>query len=492
VTEHRKYTLIACLTAGAVAIGLLFRPISQMNLGLWGPADPWNNGDFIGAHWLFWAASQTGDPTQWLHWPWGEVDVLQSFPNPFDAWLIGPWISEVPTVLWWNIMMLSHHLLNIAATVVLARSVGARPLHAAMAGALVASTPLMLHELTLGHTLTSAVWPGLFALSASANSRDKTAGVWLGIQGLAYLYTGLFFGLVACLIRPRRGLLLAMVLMVPYLAVLAPQMESTVSVLPPDGFTALPLDALWGGSRQLQVRLQPLLWIGLLAIVMGGARKVHSQPRMLVSALVLIFLALGTQFVLHRGEGALAGSPTAWLLSVPGLSRMHHPIRLGIIATPLLAVSAALALNQRRAIWPLVILLGTALSWRTIDNTAAWPGAAEPPGAQAAEWLAKHGTAIVDLGSDSMQALALQTIHHKPILSGFHPRARPRPGVDPIVFQQVDAWSKGHPQPSLPAHLKQLGFSHVLVVDRGVNRPIDPSAVQSQLGAPVFPGVYAL
>jgi hypothetical protein len=30
------------------------------------------------------------------------------------------------------------------------------------------------------------------------------------------------------------------------------------------------------------------------------------------------------------------------------------------------------------------------------------------------------------------------------------------------------------------------------VVDRGVNRPIDPSAVQSQLGAPVFPGVYAL
>jgi hypothetical protein len=171
---------------------------------------------------------------------------------------------------------------------------------------------------------------------------------------------------------------------------------------------------------------------------------------------------------------------------------MHHPIRLGIIATPLLAVSAALALNQRRAIWPLVILLGTALSWRTIDNTAAWPGAAEPPGAQAAEWLAKHGTAIVDLGSDSMQALALQTIHHKPILSGFHPRARPRPGVDPIVFQQVDAWSKGHPQPSLPAHLKQLGFSHVLVVDRGVNRPIDPSAVQSQLGAPVFPGVYAL
>lgn len=492
MTEHRKYTLIACLTAGAVAIGLLFRPISQMNLGLWGPADPWNNGDFIGAHWLFWAASQTGDPTQWLHWPWGEVDVLQSFPNPFDAWLIGPWISEVPTVLWWNIMMLSHHLLNIAATVVLARSVGARPLHAAMAGALVASTPLMLHELTLGHTLTAAVWPGLFALSASANSRDKTAGVWLGIQGLAYLYTGLFFGLVACLIRPRRGLLLAMVLMVPYLAVLSPQMESTVSVLPPDGFTALPLDALWGGSRQLQVRLQPLLWIGLLAIVMGGARKVHSQPRMLMSALVLIFLALGTQFVLHRGEGALAGSPTAWLLSVPGLSRMHHPIRLGIIATPLLAVSAALALNQRRAIWPLVILLGTALSWRTIDNTAAWPGAAEPPGAQAAEWLAKHGTAIVDLGSDSMQALALQTIHHKPILSGFHPRARPRPGVDPIVFQQVDAWSKGHPQPSLPAHLKQLGFSHVLVVDRGVNRPIDPSAVQSQLGAPVFPGVYAL
>ncbi len=56
----------------------------------------------------------------------------------------------------------------------------------------------------------------------------------------------------------RTGLLLALVPMVPYLAVLAPQMESAASVLPPDGFTALPIDALWGSSQQPQVRLQPL------------------------------------------------------------------------------------------------------------------------------------------------------------------------------------------------------------------------------------------
>ena len=122
VTDTARHTLFATLTACVVAIALLIRPILTMDTGLWGPADPWNNGDFLGAQWLFWAAAQPVDATQYLHWPWGERALTSAFPNPFDALLLGPWIQDVPTHLWWNGMMLAHHLLNVTGTVVLALS----------------------------------------------------------------------------------------------------------------------------------------------------------------------------------------------------------------------------------------------------------------------------------------------------------------------------------------------------------------------------------
>ena len=179
VSEHRKQTLLACVVACAVALALLVRPLQHMDVAVWGPSDPWNNGDFLGAHWLFWATQQSDDAAALLLWPWGETDVWTAFPNPFDAWFLSGLTTQATFPLGWNVMMLGHHTLNVLATVLLARAIGLRALHAAAAGALVAATPIMLHEHAMGHTLTAAVWPGLLGLAALCSGRGLMAGVWI-------------------------------------------------------------------------------------------------------------------------------------------------------------------------------------------------------------------------------------------------------------------------------------------------------------------------
>jgi hypothetical protein len=492
MTEARTKTRIAVFIALAVGLGLLWRPLLSMHLGLWGPADPWNNGDFIGARWLFWAAAQSGDPTKMLHYPWGEDSILLNFPNPFDAWILGPIVADIHVPIWWNAMTVGHHLLNIAATVFLARAIGARTLHAAAAGVLVAASPIMLHEHTLGHTLTAAVWPGLFGLAALARGRSVVAGLWIGIQGLAYLYAGLAFGLLALLIRPTRGLLAAMVIMVPYLALLSPQFSAASSTIPPDGYTSLPLDGLVWLAQQPQVRLHPLLLVGFLAPVLGAITHRHYRRRMAIGAFVMLAIAVGPSVFVQRGDPALFDSPLKWLFTIPGLARMHHPIRLGMIVTPLLAVSVALVLHRRRSFWALLAILFALPTWKTIDNTGSWPESAHPPGHDAALWLRDHATAVVDLGSRSSEALALQPVHGKPVLAGLHPRENPRAGLDSTLFRRVNAWADGIPQSGLPAQLKHLGFTHVLVVDRSPHSLVDSSAVEAALGKPIYPGIYKL
>ena len=478
------------LLATLVAVGLLWRPIQVMNESLWGPADPWTNGDFLGVHWLFWASTQPGNPTALLNYPWGEASILANFPNPFDAWLLGPLVAQMSFPLWFNLMMLGHHLLNVAATVWFARALDARPLHAIAAGALVAATPVMLHEHTLGHTLTAAVWPGLLGLTALHRGREWVAGFWIAIQGYCYLYTGLAFGLIAVTLRPRRGLALAVALMLPYVLVLAPYLEAANAVAPPDGFTALPIDGLLWQAQQPQVRMHPVLLLGLLAPWGGSRNNQRTRTCLAISAALLLLIALGPTWILERGQDPIAQSPIQALFQIPGISRMHHPIRMTMLAVPILAVSVAIFLHRRRAIWPFFIIGLVIPTWKTIDNTVAWPETATPPGQEAAEWLADNATGVVDLGSRSMEALALQTIHQKPILAGFHPRHHPRSGIDDSVFLAVEKWATGQTMPTLPATLKRLGYSHVIVIDRG--RPLNSEAVREQLGPEVAPDVYAL
>ena len=80
------------------------------------------------------------------------------------------------------------------------------------------------------------------------------------------------------------------------------------------------------------------------------------------------------------------------------------------------------------------------------------------PGAEAAAWLEENATAVVDLGSSHMQSLSLQTIHGKPVLADFHPRANPPPHVDRSLLTRVNLWATGQVQRGLPARLK-LGYS---------------------------------
>ena len=490
VTEDRRQTLLACMTACAVALLLLARPLQHMDAAIWGPSDPWNNGDFLGAHWLFWAVQQPGDATTVLLWPWGETDLWTAFPNPFDAWLFSGIAARIGFPLGWNLMMVVHHLLNVVGTVVLARSVGLRPLHAAAAGALIAATPIMLHEHAMGHTLTAAVWPGLFGLAALSAGKGLQAGLWIGVQGLAYLYTGLMAGIVALIVRPTRGLLLALLVVAPYLWHLSPQLEAATAVAPPDGFTSLPIDGLLGSAQQFHIRLFPVIFLGVLAPFVGPHRS--WARRAVMAATLLFIMAIGPEGFLHRGDSPAFQSPAGLLFSIPGLDRMHHPVRLAMLAAPLLAVATFAVLHRRRAIWALAGIGLCGLQWRVIDNTAAWSTSGTMPGLEAAEWLEDHATAVVDLGSSHMQSLSLQTIHGKPVLAGLHPRTNPPPHVDQSLLRRVTAWAEGDVQEGLPARLRQLGFSHVIVVDRGPGRTPDASAVETQLGAPVKPGIYAL
>ncbi len=490
MSEHLRNSLWASAAAAAAAILLLFRPISAFETTLWGPADPWNNGDFLGAHWLFWAAGQPDGVEKLLFWPWGEDSLWKAFPNPFDAWLLSGILGQLSFPLGWNLMMLAHHTLNVVATTWLGRAAGLRPLHATAAGIVVAATPIMLLEHAMGHTLTSAVWPGVMGLAALLRGRSALAGILIGVQGLAYLYTGLFAGIVALIVRPQRGLLWALVVIAPYLLHLSPQLQAAGSTLPPDGFTGLPLDGLIGTAQQFQYRLFPWSLAALLAPLVLPHRGVGA--RLMVAAVVLLLVSLGPSWSLHRGASPFLESPLHLIFGLPGLDRMHHPARLALLAVPLLAVVSLLLINRARSIWALGVALACATQWSIIDNTAAWSASPEIPGNQAALWARDHAEAVVDLGSTHLQSLSLQTIHGKPTLAGLHPRSRPPPHVDAALLRQVELWARGEPQPRLPARLKQLGYSHVLVIDRGQDTLLSASAVQEQLGAPVFEGVFAL
>jgi hypothetical protein len=492
VTTDRKHSALSVLLAVALAVGLLWRPVLSMADGLWGPQDPWANGDFIGAYWLFWSAATSGSELGMLAWPYGEAPLMSSFPNPFDAWLLGPLLAHAPFPLGWNLMMLGHHLANVGATVVLARAAGCKTLPAAAAGALVAASPVMLYETMLGHTLTGAVWPGLLGLALLLRGRGLLAGLLIGVQGLCYLYTGLGFGLAALILRPDKRLLSALAVIGPYLLWLVPLLPAAESVPPPDGHTSLPLDGLLWASAQQQFRVHPVLLLGLAAPGLLPANERGRGWRWVGVAALALFLASGPTIAWSRGAEGVT-SPLAWIQHlVPGMGRMHHPVRSAMLLVPALAVALALGLSR----WPRVagaaLLLAALPTWRTIDNTCSWPEDPVPPGAEAAANLAGHEGAVLDLGSRSMEALALQPIHGRPILSGLHPRTHPRPGIDPGLALRVEAWAAGEAQPGLPAALRQQGFTHVLVVDRGPGETVDPVAVQAALGPPVWPGVYAL
>ena len=189
---------------------LLAGPIATFDQGIWGPHAPYLHRDFLGAVWLFWAEGAGGSEF-WLSqqsWPQGGLPLVFHIPNPWDGWLL----HDLTLPEGWNRMQLGHHLANLGAAALFVRSTGAGPRGTLGAMALLAASPLMLHEIAGGRTLSGVAWPGLLALAllpVEGAAAGIGAGLLLGLQGLCYLYTGLLFGLAALLLRPRAGLLAA-------------------------------------------------------------------------------------------------------------------------------------------------------------------------------------------------------------------------------------------------------------------------------------------
>ena len=169
---------------------------------------------------------------------------------------------------------------------------------------------------------------------------------------------------------------------------------------------------------------------------------------------------------------------------------MHHPVRAALVAAPLLAVAGALLLDRlpKEAVW-LPLLVGLFCGERM---AAAVPSgvAPRPPGMEAATWLSHHGTAVVDATGSGGPALALAPVHGLPMLEGLR-ELRPAPNrIGPGLREGVDGWLRGERQPELSGRLSQAGFTHILAVDRGTG--LDLSAMEADLGEPVYPGVYAV
>ena len=514
------------LTLGASA-WLLQRPLAVAAEVFWGPERPFVHRDFLGAWWLFWAEGRPGGAEALLaeqNWPDGGLPLRHHIPNPFDAWLLGPLVAEAPAPLWWNLVQLGHHGLNLGATVLLARAVGARWGPAALAGALAAATPLMLHEIAGGRMLSGAVWPGLLCLVALLGrwrGSGLVAGLLLGLQALCYAYHAVIVGVIALILRPRAGLLAAGLLALPYLAWLGPVGEALSGTRPPAGYTSLPLGALLGLAEvpPHQGFLPPLL-LGLAgpwlhrrasrapAVPRVRARRPRPAPggapwRWSLAAGLALLVALGPELLWSRG-GSGPASPLAWLMwASPELSRMHHPVRAGLLAVPLLAVGLARGLGALpwSGAWSLLGLAAVCLGLRgEVERAASFEAGPTPPGAEAAAWVAAQPGpgavvdlgAVLDPGAGHAEALALQPVHGRPVLTGFRAHAPGREATSRRLHEGLRAAEArgGGLDEELQRALLAAGYRWILVVDRG--RPgVDP-AFLAPLGEPVAPGVFDL
>jgi hypothetical protein len=487
-SARRRETVAALLLTAAVALWLVRGPASTLWWTSWGPDQPWSHRDLLGALWL-WNAEAGAGTEAWLalqNLPDGAPDVRHHIPNPFDAWLVGPLMGVFggPVRVWWGAVQLGHHLGNVLATVLLARTLGTRFGGAVAAGVLVAATPVMLHEVAGGRGLSGAVWPGLLAMSCAWRGQSLRAGLWVGVQGLCYLYTGALVGLLVLVLRPSVGLVVgAGLVMGPYLAWLSPLLGGVHGRPPPADYSILPLPGLWGaGSVPARQRLTPWIWVGLATAL---ARR---RWRWLAATTLALVVALGPTPG-AKSDVAVVASPLAWLMVwIPALGRMHHPVRAVLLAVPLLAAVGGRT-GPRLAV---VAAVGAVLGGAAMHDAAAWGEVRSRPGMAQALWLHGHADgAVVDLTGSGAEALALHMVHERPMLEGL--RKPMGPTASGRLRKGADGWLAGSSQRGLRETLVAAGYSHVLVVDRdGRDLASTHAALESDLGPAVYPGVYAL
>lgn len=485
-TRLRKFWPYA-LVAG-VFLFLITPILPTLSRGVWGPAEPWLNGDFNGGWWLWWASSEwwSGqDWTQAVAYPEGAVSLARVIPNPTDMFVLG--LTGAPTPLKWNVVQLGHVIGTLFAGVALARAAGASRWASAVAMCLVAGSPVMLHEVAGGRPSNLIVWPGLLSLVFLLKKRPRVSGGLAALQAVLYLWHGvalLLIGLV--LVKDwkvaRRAAIAGALVIAPYLLWLLWGNSGLPNQSPPDGFTQLPISGLWGMSAVPErFRLHALLLpLSLLAL--------KGNPRWLLAGCVGLVLALGPWPTWALGDSVGAG-PMAWLAwAVPPVERMHHPVRVTLLALPVLAVAVALGLDSfSKGGWvgcSLVVLVmwnpGSVRRATTYDQSPTIPFSdVQIPG---------DGPVVDVLGLSGRTALSLQTQHRRSI-------------AEPLLFRRessavgtdLDLLTSGQkPSPGLWNRLRQQGFEHVLVFDRFGDGDRARQHVETALGTPVAPGVYPL
>jgi hypothetical protein len=534
--DHRGAARASALTAAELAcwlapLALLLRcqrqALASLRGGLWGAADPWGNGDFVGNFWCWWRQAELRrGGGEWLDatgWPSGGGVLDQLFPNRVDAWLALPFLELERWWLTWNGMALIFVALTVVAVVLAARLAGASRLGAASGGLVLALSPTLLHELAWGRMASFMVWPGLLALAAVAGAlRLRRWGPGLAVlgggllvlQAWGYPFHGLVAGLLASVVLlgaplpwRRRATLLAalmgsaLLLGLPWLLSMASDFSALAQAPPPAGYTSLPAAGLLGlPTVPERFRLLPLA----LPLLLLACAPRRARPWALAGLLGL-GLALGPR-LFWLPEGAEIPSPTGWLMAVlPWLARMHHPVRAAPIGLAAAAVAVALLLSPQRGRRPWLAWVGAAALWLAAAGSAevsarvtTWSQPPLPPGVAAARWLAAQGDApLVDLHhGHHMAGFTLQPWHRRPLMEsvqGYTPASGgPWSSEHQALADGVRRLAGGALEPGLLRALAIQGYGHLLLVDR---RPAlagapDPAAIvpliEAALGAPAY------
>jgi hypothetical protein len=485
--------VLAALTPVLVLGWGLRRVLPTLGHGLWGPEDPFRNGDVAGGWWLWWASSRAwrGEPV-WDHvgWPDGAVHLAGVIPNPGQMMLLG--LTGPPTAGLWNGVQLGHVVLTLLATVFLARQAGARPLFAGGAAALVAASPVMLHEIAGGRPDNLIVWPGLLALAFLLRGGTKwavLAGLLAAVQGMAYAWHGLVLVALALPLLQSwkttwRDTAVAAatgaVAIAPYVVWVLQGVGRLPDDAPAVGWTSMPLSAFTVANLTPErFEVHALLLPCSVLAIRGGWRW-------LLAGAIGVVIALGPEICWHIGEPVATG-PWAWVVwAVPPLTRLHHPIRALSLALPVLAVGIALGLERMKWGQVLAPLLAVAAlgSASALDRVAAYDVDVAVP---FAEPVPGDGPVVDLLGMPHRTALSLQTVHGRPI-------------VEPLAFRREGAWAadldrvaRGQPPVGdLWGELDRAGVEQVWVFDRFESGDGARQVVEAALGPPIQPGVYPL
>jgi hypothetical protein len=400
------------------------------------------------------------------------------------AWLV---TGGNPYAAFNSVVLMAFALAALAAWL-LARTVGAGPIGAAVAGIIYGCSPYMLAHLphiqllmTFGPALSLAMMHRFVATPSTRRAIDL--GLSLGVTGLACAYYGIFAGLVVTLgilwfavvdgrwrhgtYWLRSGLAAGIVLViilpffVPYLSVREAGFERTLDEARMYSTVGraylasavhlhrwmLPLLGEWR-----EVLFPGFLALGLAALAILLTIRHGPRPRWRIAG----FYVLLTVFAFWISLGPDAGLYTLLYHTLPAFSFLRAPARMGVIVTLGAAILASLALTwvwphlrrprTRMAVAIGVLVLAMAESWagplRLADAPAVpavYRRLAVLPRTIVAEFPFYRGA--VDRHRQT-EYMLMSTYHWQPLLNGYSdhfPNGYREDGVVLATFPSAEA-----------------------------------------------------